>query len=108
MESSATRNLGLNRKQAEVITVEIEKLLWEQGILSSDNLECLLRMVFYLIGLNYGMRAKTIWFTTMPLGHNKLNSMVKCMTLGKMALIFSLLKIVSLKCCLLKIDWNIY
>jgi len=57
MKSSARRNLGLNRKQAEVITVDIEKLLWKQGILGSDNPECLLRTVYYLIGLKYGMRA---------------------------------------------------
>jgi hypothetical protein len=170
MKCSAKSNLGLNRKQAEVISVEIEKLLWEQGILGSENPECLLRTVFYLIGLNYGMRAgdehrrlsltnfsfhsdsmgryylfysegvsktnqgglkhrklsrrhykayanvesrdrcvvhivktyigrcheegmikgfylrplekfkdKSIWFSAMPLGHNKMNSMVKCM-----------------------------
>ena len=52
MKSSATRYLGLNRMQGEVITVEIEKLLWEQGILGSENLEGLLRTVFHLMRLN--------------------------------------------------------
>ena len=30
-------------------------MLWAQGILGSENPECLLRTVFYLIGFNYGM-----------------------------------------------------
>lgn len=57
MKCSAQSNLALKPKQAEVISVEIERLVWEQGILGSETLECLLRTVFYLIGLHYGMRA---------------------------------------------------
>ena len=57
MKFSAQNNLGLKPKQAEVIPSEVECSLWEKDVLGTMNPECLLRTVFYLIGLNFGMRA---------------------------------------------------
>ena len=47
----------LKPKKADVISVSIENDLWKSNILGSDNPETLLRTTFYLIGLNFGMRA---------------------------------------------------
>ena len=57
MKISAQHNLGLKPKQADVISVTIENSLWESNILGCGNPDTLLRTTFYLIGLNFGMRA---------------------------------------------------
>ena len=41
----------------DIISVSIENDQWKSNILGSDNPETLLRTTFYLIGLNFGMRA---------------------------------------------------
>ena len=50
MKCSAQNNVGIRPKQAEVIPVEVERDLWEQGFLATNDPESLLRTVFYLIG----------------------------------------------------------
>jgi hypothetical protein len=57
MKCSAQNNVGIRPKQAEVIPVEVERDLWEQGFLATNDPESLLRTVFYLIGLTFGLRA---------------------------------------------------
>ena len=49
MKISAQKKLGLKPRQAVVVSEEIEN--------SNSNPEVLLRTTFYLIGLNFGMRA---------------------------------------------------
>ena len=56
-KTSAQNNLCWKPKKADVISVSIENDLWKSNILGSDNPETLLRTTFYLIGLNFGMRA---------------------------------------------------
>ena len=58
MKISAQHNLGLKPKQADVISVTIENSLWESNILGCGNPDTLLRTTFYLIGLNFDMRAR--------------------------------------------------
>ena len=54
---SNENHLCLKPKKADVISVSIENDLWKSNILGSDNPETLLRTTFYLIGLNFSMRA---------------------------------------------------
>ena len=56
-KTSAQNNLCLKPKKADVISVSIENDLWKSNILGSDNPETLLSTTFYLIGLNFSMRA---------------------------------------------------
>ena len=53
---SAQKKLGLKPRQAVVVSEEIENFLWDKSFLNKSNPEVLLR-TFYLIGLNFGMRA---------------------------------------------------
>ena len=57
MKISAQKKLGLKPRQAVVVSEEIENFLWDKSFLGNRNPEVLLRTTFYLIGLNFGMRA---------------------------------------------------
>ena len=57
MKISAQKKLGLKPWQAVVVSEEIENFLWDKSVLGNSNPEVLLRTTFYLIGLNFGMRA---------------------------------------------------
>ena len=57
MKISAQKKLGLKPRQAVVVSEEIENFLWDKSVLGNSNAEVLLRTTFYLIGLNFGMRA---------------------------------------------------
>ena len=57
MKISAQKKLGLKPRQAVVVSEEIENFLWDKSFLGNSNPEVLLRTTFYLIGLNFGMRA---------------------------------------------------
>lgn len=57
MKISTQDKLGLKPKQAQIITQEIENVLWDNNFLGESCPESLLRTTFYLIGLNFGMRA---------------------------------------------------
>ena len=57
MKISTSNKLGLQRKQAQVISEEMENDLWEKKILGDSCPKVLLRTTLYLIGLNFGMRA---------------------------------------------------
>ncbi len=48
---------SFNPKQAEVITIEMEEKLWNNGFLGNDNPRKLFVTTFYLIGLNFALRA---------------------------------------------------
>ena len=57
MKISTSNKLGLQRKQAQVISEEMENDLWGKKILGDSCPKVLLRTTLYLIGLNFGMRA---------------------------------------------------
>ena len=46
MQDRTRAGIGINKRQAGVVTIEQETELWERGILGSDNPEKLLRTVF--------------------------------------------------------------
>ena len=56
MKISAQKKLGLKPRQVVVVSEEIENFFWDKSFLG-NNPEVLLRTTFYLIGLNFGMRA---------------------------------------------------
>ena len=58
MKISTSNKLGLQRKQAQVISEEMENDLWGKKILGDSCPKVLLRTTLYLIGLNFGMRAR--------------------------------------------------
>ena len=57
MQERTKANIGVVKKQAEVITYEFEEKLWAQGVLGEDS-PCKLRhTVLFLIGINLLLRA---------------------------------------------------
>ena len=56
MKTSTAQGLGMNVKQSDPVTSDMEDILWEKGILGSHSPRSLLRTVFWLIGVNYGIR----------------------------------------------------
>ena len=48
-----TEGVGATSKQAEVFTKDEENLLWDSGVMSTENPKSLLRTVFYLNGKNF-------------------------------------------------------
>ncbi|XP_021360810.1 zinc finger MYM-type protein 2-like [Mizuhopecten yessoensis] len=57
MKNLAKQGLGINKKQAEIITEEQEQLMWEKGVLGTDTPEKLLNTLVYQLGLNLSLRA---------------------------------------------------
>lgn len=57
MKERAEKGLSNGSKQAEVITLEEEELLWKRGVLGNDNPKQLVDTVLYLLGLNFALRA---------------------------------------------------
>jgi len=56
MREKVKQGVGLFRKKAEVISVEIENSLWENGILGCQDPETLLHTMFWIIGINFGLK----------------------------------------------------
>lgn len=56
MKDSTAHGVGMTVSKANAITKEQENLLWEKGILGIHNGTSLLRTVFYLIGVHFGIR----------------------------------------------------
>ena len=56
MKEIAGEGIGLNKKQAEIITTDEENMLWERGVLGDNNPQQLLRTVFYLNGVHFALR----------------------------------------------------
>ncbi|XP_067656395.1 uncharacterized protein [Haliotis asinina] len=57
MKSLARQGIGIDKRQAAVITVEQEGVLWKKGILGEDTPQNLIDTLVYLIGLNCALRA---------------------------------------------------
>ena len=52
MQEHATSAIGTVKRQAQFISMDIEKKLWEKNILGEENPEKLCNMVLYLVGIN--------------------------------------------------------
>lgn len=57
MKERAEKGLGLHTKQAQVISFEQEEILWQKGILGSNDAYTLLHTMVYLNGLNFALRS---------------------------------------------------
>ena len=57
MKQLSRQGLGIEKNQADVITTEIEEILWSKGILGCSNPRTLLNTMVYLIGLHFALRA---------------------------------------------------
>ena len=57
MKQWVTNGIGINVKKADIISVVEEDILWERGILGSENPEQLLQTILYVIGLNCALCA---------------------------------------------------
>jgi len=56
MKLRARAGIGVNKRQANVITVEEEDRFWNSGVLGSDTPRKLLHTMFYVVGLNFALR----------------------------------------------------
>ena len=57
MKQRVTNGIGINVKKADIISVVEEDILWERGILGSENPEQLLQTILYVVGLNCALHA---------------------------------------------------
>ncbi|XP_048242472.1 uncharacterized protein KIAA1958-like [Haliotis rufescens] len=57
MKYLARQGIGIQKRQAEVISVDQEDMLWEKGMLGEGTPQQLLDTMVYLIGLNCALRA---------------------------------------------------
>ena len=57
MKERAKNNIGNVKRQAHVLSYDVENQLWESGLLGEENPDQLRRTVLFLIGLNIGLRA---------------------------------------------------
>ena len=57
MKERASDNIGMVKKQAEVITYEYENELWQKGLLGEHDADTLRNTVLFLIGINCVLRA---------------------------------------------------
>ena len=56
MKERAKANIGVVKKQAGYISLEIEKSLWEKNVLGEDTPDKLRDTVLFLLGINLGLR----------------------------------------------------
>ena len=57
MKECARDNIGMVKKQAEVITFDFQDMLWHKGILGEESPNQLGARVLFLISINCGLRA---------------------------------------------------
>ncbi len=57
MKELSQKGIGINRKQADIITIHQENALWNKGLLGTDTPQKLLDTIVYSIGLNFALRA---------------------------------------------------
>ena len=57
MKESATNNIGMVKKQAQFISLDIENDMWEKGVLGESTPDKLRETVLFLLGINLGLRA---------------------------------------------------
>ena len=56
MKMLSKAGVGSVKRQADIITIEEESILWQKRILGIDSPEQLQNTVFYVIGLNFALR----------------------------------------------------
>ena len=56
MKMRARDGIGTIKRQAQIISLDEEQLMWSKGILGTSDPETLLHTVFYIIGLNFALR----------------------------------------------------
>lgn len=57
MKEATSAGVGVETKQADVVSMNQEELLWEKGILGSDSPETLRDTLLWIFGLHFGLRA---------------------------------------------------
>ncbi|KAK6180908.1 hypothetical protein SNE40_008873 [Patella caerulea] len=57
MKIGASKGNGLLTKQADVISIDEENIMWKQGILGNSNPQTLLDTIVHLFGLNFALRS---------------------------------------------------
>ena len=57
MQERTAMNIGVVKRQAQVIGYETEEFLWSSGILGEDTPDKLRNTVLFLIGINVLLRA---------------------------------------------------
>ena len=57
MTERTQMNIGVNTRQAELITYEMERKLWKKGVLGESNPDQLRNSVLFLLGVNLYLRA---------------------------------------------------
>ena len=57
MKERTVANIGVNKKQAGVVTLEMENKLWNEGLLGEHTPDILRNTVLFLIGINTTLRA---------------------------------------------------
>ena len=57
IKERAKSNIGLTKRQAEMISFKHEDLMWQKGILGEENPSQLCDTVLFLLGVNLGLRA---------------------------------------------------
>ena len=58
MKERLKQGLGLVKRQTEVITAEMENVLWERELLGDHDPITLLSTVFYVLGLHLSLRGR--------------------------------------------------
>ena len=58
MKDRARLGMGVAPRQAQVITFEMENILWERGLLDDDNPHVLLNTLVYVFGLYFALRGR--------------------------------------------------
>ena len=56
MQCVTRQGIGLEKKQANVITKAEENELWHKGILGTETPTALLHTIFWTVGVNFGLR----------------------------------------------------
>lgn len=56
MREKVQKGIGLFKRQAQVIPKETETMLWENGFLGYGDPETLFHTIFWIIGINFGLR----------------------------------------------------
>ena len=57
MKEHTAANIGVTKRQAEVITYDIENRMWEEGVLGEDSPQKLHDTVLFLLGMNCTLQA---------------------------------------------------
>ena len=58
MKARARAAMSLNKRQASVITEDMENVLWNCGLLGDSNPQTLLNTMVYIVGLHFALRGR--------------------------------------------------